>query len=84
MRRTTAIVADFGAFNLYIGDDYRVDVSSEAGDRWDKNLTGFRAEDEIVQCRRLGPGRLRAANHDPDPVMSGGGHTGRATNPASE
>jgi hypothetical protein len=23
-------------------------VSSEAGDRWDKNLTGFRAEEEIA------------------------------------
>jgi hypothetical protein len=25
-----------------------VDVSSEAGDRWDKNLTGFRGEEEIA------------------------------------
>jgi hypothetical protein len=23
-------------------------VSSEAGDRWDKNLTGFRGEEEIA------------------------------------
>lgn len=33
---------------LYIGSDYRVDTSSEAGDRWDKNLTGFRAEEDIA------------------------------------
>lgn len=43
----TAIVGDFRAATLFVGDDYRVDVSSEAGDRWDKNLTGFRAEEEI-------------------------------------
>lgn len=43
----TAIVGDFSAATLYVGADYRVDVSSEAGDRWDKNLTGFRAEEEI-------------------------------------
>ena len=41
------LIGEFGTANLYIGDDYRVDVSSEAGDRWDKNLTGFRAEEEI-------------------------------------
>ena len=41
------LIGDFGTANLYVGDDYRVDVSSEAGDRWDKNLTGFRAEEEI-------------------------------------
>ena len=41
------LIGEFGTANLYVGDDYRVDVSSEAGDRWDKNLTGFRAEEEI-------------------------------------
>jgi HK97 family phage major capsid protein len=54
----TAIVGDFKAADLFIGDDYRVDVSSEANDRWDKNMTGFRAEEEI------------AFNADP-PVMVG-------------
>lgn len=43
----TAIVGDFKSATLFVGDEYRVDVSSEAGDRWDKNLTGFRAEEEI-------------------------------------
>lgn len=43
----TAIVGDFKAATLFVGDEYRVDVSTEAGDRWDKNLTGFRAEEEI-------------------------------------
>lgn len=42
------LVGDFRSMNLFIGDDYRVDVSNEAGDRWDKNLTGFRAEEELA------------------------------------
>jgi HK97 family phage major capsid protein len=42
------LVGEFSTTNLYIGDEYRVDVSSEAGDRWDKNLTGFRAEEEMA------------------------------------
>jgi HK97 family phage major capsid protein len=41
------LVGDFRSAQLFVGDDFRVDVSSEAGDRWDKNLTGFRAEEEI-------------------------------------
>lgn len=44
----TAIVADFSRFDLYVGEDFRVDRSSEAGDRWDKNLTGFRFETELA------------------------------------
>jgi hypothetical protein len=44
----TAIVGEFKSAVLFIGDEYRVDTSSEAGDRWDKNLTGFRAEEEIA------------------------------------
>ena len=38
----TAIVGDFKAATLFVGDQFRIDVSTEAGDRWDKNLTGFR------------------------------------------
>jgi hypothetical protein len=30
------------------GHGYRVDVCSEVGDRWDKNLTSFRGEEEIA------------------------------------
>ena len=33
---------------FFKGQGYRVDTSSEAGDRWDKNLTGFRGEEEIA------------------------------------
>lgn len=41
------LVGDMRSASLFVGDDYRVDVSTEANDRWDKNLTGFRAEEEI-------------------------------------
>jgi HK97 family phage major capsid protein len=41
------LVGDFKAAQLFVGDEFRVDTSTEAGDRWDKNLTGFRAEEEI-------------------------------------
>ena len=43
----TAIVGDFSAATLFVGDNLRVDVSREAGDRWDKNLVGFRGESEV-------------------------------------
>jgi HK97 family phage major capsid protein len=42
------VVGDFRSAQLFIGEEYRVDVSTEAGDRWDKNLTGFRAEEDIA------------------------------------
>lgn len=54
----TAIVGDFTAATLFVGDQFRIDVSNEAGDRWDKNLTGFRGEEEL------------AFNADP-PVLAG-------------
>jgi hypothetical protein len=41
-------VGEFSSAILYIGEDLRVDTSDEAGDRWDKNLTGFRFEEEIA------------------------------------
>jgi len=42
------VVGEFSSTEVYRGDGYRVDTSSEAGDRWDKNLTGFRGEEEIA------------------------------------
>ena len=32
---------------LFIGDDFRIDVSSEANTRFGRNLTGFRGEIEL-------------------------------------
>lgn len=43
----TAIVGEFSSAQLFVGDDYRVDTSTEANTRWDLNLTGFRGEEEI-------------------------------------
>jgi HK97 family phage major capsid protein len=48
MPSDSAVVGEFSAATFFRGQGYRVDVSSEAGDRWDKNLTGFRGEEEIA------------------------------------
>ncbi len=42
-----ALVGNFAAVEAYIGSEYRVDVSSEAGSRFDQNVTGFRAKMEL-------------------------------------
>lgn len=42
------VVAQFKAAKLYIGANYRLDTSTEAGTRWDTNLTGFRAEMDLA------------------------------------
>ncbi len=41
------LVGEWSALEVFYGDSYRVDTSDEAGDRWDKNLVGFRGEQEI-------------------------------------
>lgn len=41
------LVGQFSAVQVFRSSDYRVDTSDEAGDRWDKNLVGFRGEEEI-------------------------------------
>lgn len=48
MPTDSLVVGDFRSADLYIGEDLRVDTSTEAGDRWDKNLTGFRFEEDIA------------------------------------
>ena len=48
MPSDSLVVGDFKSAVFFRGQGYRVDVSSEAGDRWDKNLTGFRGEEEIA------------------------------------
>ncbi len=48
MPSDSLVVGEFRAAQFYRGEGYRVDVSSEAGDRWDKNLTGFRGEEDIA------------------------------------
>jgi HK97 family phage major capsid protein len=48
MPTDSMVVGEFSSAWFFRGQSYRVDVSSEAGDRWDKNLTGFRGEEEIA------------------------------------
>jgi HK97 family phage major capsid protein len=41
------VVGQFRALKRYFGQTYRVDSSTQAGERWDKNLIGFRGEMEF-------------------------------------
>jgi len=41
------IVGDFSKLKVYYGENFRVDSSDVAGTRWDKNLIGFRGEQEM-------------------------------------
>ena len=43
----TAVIVDRTAPDIFTGQEYRIDVSSEAGNRFDQNITGFRAEEEF-------------------------------------
>ena len=43
----TALVIQRAEVELFVSDEMRIDVSSEAGTRWDQNITGFRAEEEF-------------------------------------
>jgi Phage capsid family len=48
MPANTGIVGAFKRATMFTGLGYRLDTSTEAGTRWDTNLTGFRAEEEIA------------------------------------
>jgi HK97 family phage major capsid protein len=48
MPTDSIVVGEYRDLLFVRGQGYRVDTSSEAGDRWDKNLTGFRGEEEIA------------------------------------
>lgn len=43
----TGLLIDASEVEIYTGQEYRIDVSSEAGSRFDQNITGFRAEEEF-------------------------------------
>ena len=43
----TALIIETSEVEMYTGQEYRIDVSSEAGTRFDQNITGFRAEEEF-------------------------------------
>jgi len=44
----TALIIDTSEVEIFTGQEYRIDVSSEAGNRFDQNITGFRAEEEFA------------------------------------
>lgn len=44
----TALIIDRTEVEIFTGDEFRIDVSSEAGSRFDQNITGFRAEEEFA------------------------------------
>lgn len=48
MPTDSAVLGEYRAAFFFRGQGYRVDVSDQAGTRWDKNLTGFRGEEEIA------------------------------------
>lgn len=48
MPADSLVVGEWSAAKFYTGQGFRIDSSSEAGERWDKNLTGFRGEEEIA------------------------------------
>ena len=43
----TGLLIDASEVQIFTGQGYRIDVSSEAGNRFDQNITGFRAEEEF-------------------------------------
>ena len=43
----TALIIERSQVEVYTGQDYRIDVSAEGGNRFDQNITGFRAEEEF-------------------------------------
>jgi HK97 family phage major capsid protein len=43
----TALAGNWADCDIYLGSEFRIDVSSEAGNRFDQNVTGFRAEEEF-------------------------------------
>ena len=47
LRSGTALAGAWSDCDTYIGSGFRIDVSSEAGTRFDQNVTGFRAEEEF-------------------------------------
>ena len=43
----TALIIERTEVEIFTGQGFTVDVSSEAGNRFDQNVTGFRAEEEF-------------------------------------
>jgi HK97 family phage major capsid protein len=48
MPTDSMVVGEWKSAQLFTGQSWRVDVSDQAGTRWDTNETGFRGEEEIA------------------------------------
>ena len=48
----TALAGAWADCDMYIGSEFRIDVSSEAGSRFDQNVTGFPQERSSGSTRR--------------------------------
>lgn len=44
----TGLLIDRTEPTIFLGQEFRIDVSGEAGNRFDQNITGFRAEEEFA------------------------------------
>jgi len=44
----TALIVDRSEVEMFTGMEFRIDVSSEAGNRFDQNITAFRGEEEFA------------------------------------
>ena len=42
------LIGNWKAVRFYRGLEFRIDTTDQAGDRWDKNLVGYRGEEEIA------------------------------------
>lgn len=47
MPTDSMVVGEWKSSQVFTGQGYRVDTSDQAGNRWDKNETGFRGEEEL-------------------------------------
>ena len=75
----TALAGAWADCDIYIGSEFRIDVSSEAGSRFDQNITGFRAEEEFgFNASRS---RDRQVREDPRFVVVGAFGAGSAYRP---
>jgi HK97 family phage major capsid protein len=48
MTANTGIIGEWKSADFFTGQDYRIDTSDVAGNRFDQNLTGYRAEEDIA------------------------------------
>jgi hypothetical protein len=61
----TALIIERSEVEIFTGQGYRIDVSSEAGSRFDQNITGSARKRSSASTPSLRPHRPRPAGHRP-------------------